>query len=354
MKKILLFLSILLSVQGYCQVSPTDLLEDFEEGVRTVESNYAGFTIKVTDLTSVDYESVKDSLRNVLAQGTTSFEDAFGLYLAWFKDYHLHDICHAQDKYMPGPKDYEAFMDYRPSDVFCKVDDRTFLIRYTSCAWAKERVRWTQKALRAFRKSGCEYLILDLRGNHGGADQTSRPFLELLFDHDGRHPGNELRNTPVNIGLLRKAAIHDKRLQDRLDVCEQSEEEFPVLFQDVPIHYDRISPLPRKAAILIDNHTASNAESLVLNLRDVSDRVLVFGKDPSLGCVDYMIPLPFTLPRTQYQFRIPVTRHFGLPESGIDSTGIVPDVIIDCDYPSVLKDNVDEWTLWVASWLAAH
>lgn len=354
MKKILFFLSFLFSVHAFCQVSPTDLLEDFEKGVQTVERNYAGFTLKVTDSTRIGYESVKDSLRNVLVKGTASFEDAFGRYLAWFKDNHLHDICGAQDKYMSGPKDYTAFMEYLPSDVFCKVDDSTFLIRYTSCAWSRERVRWTKKAVRAFRKSGCEYLILDVRGNHGGADQTSRAFIELLFDHDGFYPGNEIRNTPVNIGLFRKAVPHDKRLQDRLDACEQSEEEFPVLFHDVPIHYDRISPLPRKAAILIDNHTASNAESLVLNLRKVSDRVLVFGKDSSLGCVDYMNLFLFMLPRTQYRFRIPVTRQLGLPESGIDSTGIVPDVVIDCDYPPVLKDNVDEWTLWVATWFAIH
>lgn len=348
-KKILILFSIL-----YCQVSPTDYLADFDEGVRIVENNYAGFSMKVNDLTRVDYEAVKDSLRCVLAAGTSSFEDAFGRYLAWFKDYHLHDVGGLQDKYMPGPKDYASFMEYRPSDVFCKVDDSTFLIRFSSCAWSKDRVRWTRKAVRAFQKSGCKYLILDLRGNHGGADQTSRAFVELLFDHDAYYRGNEIRNTATNIGLFRKAAPKDRRLQDRLDACERSEEEYLVLYQDVAIHYNRIFTLPAKAAILIDNHTASNAESLVLDLRNVSDRVLVFGRDSSLGCVDYMNPFLFKLPRTQSRFRVPATRRSGLPESGIDSTGIIPDVVIDCDYPSVLYDNVDEWTRWVASWFAKH
>lgn len=349
MKKILLILlSVLFSIQAFGQV------EDFDIGVCAVEQNYAGFSDKVTDLTSAAYASVKDSLRMALAEGTTSFEEAFGCYLAWFKDYHLHDVCGAQDKYMPGPKDYSALMDYHPSDTFCKVDENSFLIRFTSCKWSAERVRWTKKAVRAFRKSGCEYLILDLRGNHGGADQTSRAFRELLFDHDGCHTGCELRNTSTNIDLLRKAATKDKRLHERLEACERSEEEYPVLFQNYAIHYDKVSPTPRKAAVLIDNHTASNAESLILDLRSISDRVLVFGKDPSLGCYDYMNPQVFPLPKQNYRFIIPVCRILGVPESGIDNTGILPDVIIDSPYPSVLRDNVDEWVIWVAEWFAKH
>ena len=346
MKKILIFLTLLSSIQAFAQV------EDFDLGVRTVEKNYAGFGDKVTESTGAAYVAVKDSLRSMLAEGTTSFEEAFGCYLAWFKDYHLHDACGAQDKYMPGPKDYSALMDYHPSDTFCRVDENTFLIRYTSCAWSSKRVRWTKKAVRTFRKSGCENLILDLRGNHGGADQTSRAFLELLFDHDGYHPGCELRNTSTNVKLLRKAAPKDKQLLERLDACERSEEEYPVLFQDRAIHYDRVSPVPRKAAVIIDNHTASNAESLILDLRSMSDRVLVFGKDPSLGCHDYMNPMTFEFSKRDYRFNIPVCRTLGAPENGIDATGIIPDVIIDSPYPSVLKDNVDAWVLWVADWLA--
>ena len=354
MKKVLCILSVLFSVQAFAQVSFANLLRDFDEGISAVERNYAGFSDKVTDRTRAVYESLKDSLRTALAGGTASFEDAFGCYLAWFKDYHLHDVCGAQDKYMPGPVDYAALMLYRPADVFCKVDDNTFLIRYTSCAWSSQRVRWTKKAVRAFRKSGCENLILDLRGNHGGADQTSRAFLELLYDHDGHYPGHELRNTAANIELFRQAAPKDRRLQRRLDACERSGDEYPTLFQDVAIHYDRISSLPVAAAILIDNQTASNAESLVLNLREISDRVLVFGRESSLGCVDYKNPFLFTLPTGRNKFRIPVIRRLGLPESGIDATGIIPDVTVDCPYPSILTDNLDEWTLWVASWFTRH
>ena len=48
---------------------------------------------------------------------------------------------------------------------------------------------------------------------------------------------------------------------------------------------------------------------------------------------------------------MPMSRAFGLPETGIDATGIAPDVRIDLPLPAKLTDNVDEWVIWVAEQL---
>lgn len=342
------------SILLFGQMSVEDLLSDYDHGVGVVERIYSGFPIKVTDRTKASYTRVKDSLRTVIGDGTSSFEDAFGCYLAWFQDHHLRDECGAQKKYMKGPIDYSAWMQYAPADVYRKVDDRTFLIRYSSCVWSARRIRWVKKAVKAFKTSRCEHLIFDLRGNKGGAAGTSDGFIELLFDHDGYYNGIEIRNTPSNIGFFRKTMRQDKYWQTHLDACEQSSDEFPVLFEPTRVHYDRISSTPLFAAVLIDNQTASAAEELIVVLRRVSDRVMVFGKDPSLGCLDYANPGTVTLPRSHYKFHVPLTRSLGLPETGIDSTGIVPDVTIECDDPEVLTDNIDEWTIWTSAWLSAH
>ena len=108
------------------------------------------------------------------------------------------------------------------------------------------------------------------------------------------------------------------------------------------------------AAIIIDNLTGSCAEELILILKRVSDRVVIFGKDPTIGCLDYANSAPFKLSKSNYLLDIPLTCTLGLPETGIDATGIVPDVMIDCEYPTSLTDNVDAWVLWVASWLKEH
>jgi hypothetical protein len=349
MTRCLLLFTLLLAAPAFGQMTAGDYLADLDEGTRIVERYYSGYRYKVTERTAASYQAVKDSVRALVAEGAAPFEDAFGRYLAWFKDYHLHDLCGAQDKYMDGPVDYAARMEYAPKDVFRQVDANTFLIRHSSCVWSGRRMRWIRKAVRAFRKSGCDNLILDLRGNGGGSDGTSDPFIELLFDHDGFYNGIAIRNTPVSIGFFRKEMRKDRYWQTHLDACEQSGEEYPVLFEPHRIHYGEVSGRPVRAAVIIDNRTASSAEQLVLVLRRVSDRVTVFGKDHSLGCLDYANPRGVRLSRSGYAFRLPLTCTLGLPEAGIDAGGIVPDVIIDCEYPEKLTDNIDAWIPWVAA-----
>ena len=136
----------------------------------------------------------------------------------------------------------------------------------------------------------------------------------------------------------------DKYWQKHLDLCENSTEEYPTLFEPYLVHYDKVSRDPVRAAIIIDNHTASAAETL----KRVSNRVAVYGRDPSMGCLDFGNAGTVRLPASGYRFFMPLTRSLGLPETGIDPTGIVPDVRIDCAYPTSLGDNVDEWVRWVA------
>lgn len=354
MKNYLLIFFLLCWLPVYAQVSIDDYLSDFDYGVRTVEKIYSGFGIKVTAETRPSYEHVRDSVRSAITDGASCLEDAFGCYLAWFKDYHLHDYCGAQDKYMCGPINYSAFMEYSPQDMFAKVDDKSFLIRYTSCIWSAQRRRWIKKAIRMYRKSKCENLILDLRGNKGGAAGTSDAFIELLYDHDGYYNGVVIRNTPANIDYFRRTMKHDKYWQKHLDASENSEDEYPILFEPHIVHYDNVSNLPRRAAVIIDNNTASSAEEFILILQRVSNRVTIFGKENSLGCLDFANAGTVTLPKTGYKFRVPLTCSLGLPETGIDANGIAPDVTIDCAYPKTLTRNIDDFVLWVASWLTRH
>lgn len=351
MKRLLIIITLLLVTSAYAQVSIDDYLSDFDYGVDMVETAYSGFGNKVTERTRASYMAVKDSVRSSIMTRQTTLEDAFGCYLAWFKDYHLREFSGAQRKYMDGPTDYSAFMDYAPCDVYGKVDDSCFLIRYTSCEWTSKRRHWINKAISSFKKSGCEHLILDLRGNKGGSTGTSDAFIKLLYDHDGLYNGVVIRNTSTNLNFLRKAMRQDKNWQARLDAAECSSDEYPILLEPPLVHYKKASSLPKKAAIIIDNNTASCAEELILILQRVSDRVMVFGKDHSLGCSDYSNAGMVIMPKSKNKFMLPLTCSLGLPETGIDATGIIPDVIIDCGYPSVLKDNIDSWCQWVAAFL---
>lgn len=118
--------------------------------------------------------------------------------------------------------------------------------------------------------------------------------------------------------------------------------------RQVDIAYDTISPLPRRAALMIDGQVASAGEQMVLNLRSCSQRTTIYGRDNTKGCLDYSNCRGVNLPQSGITLYIPMTRSCRLPDNGVDRTGIAPDVRIPLPLPETLTDNVDTWTLWVA------
>lgn len=329
------------------QPAQKDSLRCFDFIVRLVETNYAGYSIKVNDNTSVDYTAMKDSLRASLENDDISMRNAVGHYLSWFKDYHMTDAYGITNGYLGGPINYASIMDYNPQNVSCKVGSETYLIRLTTCDY---RIRkWVKKAVRDFKKSHCQYLIVDLRGNTGGQNGPADPIIELLYDKDWLCRGTEIRKSQDNISYFRNAKLirNDKKWQERIDNVEINEQEYCPLTEKFLIHFNKKCDLPVNAAVLIDNRTASNAEGLVLSLKNVSDRVTVYGRDNSLGCYDYGDPQLYSITGFNFRFRIPTTRAEGLPAGGIDTEGIAPDIKIPLDYPKTLSDNIDEWVLYV-------
>ncbi|MDO5443273.1 MAG: S41 family peptidase [Bacteroidia bacterium] len=348
MKK-LIFISIILFIccQVRAQSVQNDSLMCFDFAVKLVETNYAGYSIKVNDETVSQYSVMKDSLRTLVAGGESSMRNAVGCYLAWFRDYHMTDAYGIAEGYIGGPIEYASFMDYHPQNVSCQVSEDTYLIRLATCSYSARK--WVKQAARAFNKSKCTYLIVDLRGNTGGQNGQADPLIEMLYDKDWFHPGAEIRRSEDNISYFRNAELikSDKGWQERIDRVEASTEEYFPLTEGYLIHFKRRGRLPVSAAVIIDNLTASNAEGLVLSLKNVSDRVTVYGRDNSLGCYDLCDPQWYSLTGYNFRFRIPTTRTTGLPENGIDANGLEPDVRIPLDYPKVLTDNIDEWVIWI-------
>ena len=59
-------------------------------------------------------------------------------------------------------------------------------------------VKWTWDAVEQYRQSGCTHLIVDIRGNGGGADWQYYPIMKLLYQQPGKTHGTMLRNTADN------------------------------------------------------------------------------------------------------------------------------------------------------------
>ena len=181
----------------------------------------------------------------------------------------------------------------------------------------------------------------------GGNDAFFDPYFQLLYDHEAILPGIEFRNTPQNMDFLRRNGWFPNILKMASD---KPEAEY-VSHGNGLIKTKKIDRSVVKAALIIDNHVASSGESIVRLVKCCSSRTTVYGKDNTLGALDFANLSCIVLPHCQLSLHVPMSRTIGLPENSIDKNGIAPDVRIDLPLPAKLTDNVDEWVIWVAEQL---
>ena len=277
-------------------------VSDFDFAVDVVERAYAGYPDKTANR-AAEYGALKERLRSGIASGRDTY-DAVAEYLGWFDDSHLgtEGVRAYRPKSIRRPSDYAARMErYDPQFTHCRVDGET---------------------------------------------------LRLLYDHEGAEDAMEYRVSDLAVAHVREFAGDTERGRGKIARMERTPAgEF---LTDGPktyrIHYDSVSPRPRRAGLLIDGKVGSSGEQLVLEVRASSRRTTVYGQDNTLGCLDFSNCEILYFPQDPTRWMmLPTTRSCRVPEGrGIDSAGIAPDVRIPLPLPEVLTDNVDTWTLWVA------
>ena len=337
------------------QSSTENFADDLDFAIHEVEYNYAGFPL-LTEEELANYEIMKAAVRDSVDAGVYTPFDGVGHYLAWFQQRHLRTCWDAHNHLWKRPTDYSSIFPYDPQAVSCKVDDDTYLIRFPSCMGDPDD-KWIKQSVKDYKASGCKFLILDIRGNGGGADYHYLPYLELLYDTPATLDGLDFFYTKNN---LRRIGKMSWVWWFRLSLFKDKSKErvmWPFIEQR-DIEYSSISTLPVAAALIIDNHVASSGEAMVLEIQASSKRTTVYGQENTYGLLDISNCTEVELPYSKHFILIPVTVSHRLPDRGIDKTGIAPDVRLDTPYPSELTDNVDEWVLWIAQDLkkkqAAH
>ena len=376
-------------------------LEDYDFAVKYIEDNYAGFPNKVNDSTLADYDVMKSRLRGQVASGQSTCWNAVAEYTGWFNDYHtqlcLYNIDSkghrraVTDKYRQQlPIYYDELMEeYNPQPMAVKVTPKTFLVRFPSC-YGDISMKWIEGSINAFYASGCENLILDIRGNSGGTDPYWTPYWKLLADHAGEICEVEFRNS---------AAYRDSLLQELCaqdvpaEILQGVQSVFPMLqsIKFVPgsivrqflvnltdgqafsfanlqnvleslshpelmsgknsLPVSEVNDAVRRAALIIDNTVASSGEALVEILKATSNRTTIYGRDNTKGCLDFANCNQIVMPNCGLNVLVPMSRRMGLPRTSIDMVGIAPDVRIPLPLPARLADNIDEWVIWVAEQL---
>ena len=405
MKKLLnLFLCLIMGLISWAQLPELTIeqhLEDYDFAVKYIEDNYAGFPNKVVDSTRADYESMKARLHTQVQQGERTGWDAVAEYTGWFNDYHtrlcLNDVDSegrrrpATDRYRQQIPIYynELMEEYNPQPMAVKVTPKTFLVRFPSC-YGDISMKWIEGSINAFYESGCENLILDIRGNSGGSDLYWDLYWNLLADHDGEICEVEFRNSVA----YRDSLLHELRAENvPAEIIQGVQAVFPMLqsikfvpgsivrqflvnltdgqafsyanlqnvFESlshpelmsgkISLPVSEVNDAVRHAALIIDNTVASSGEALVEILKATSGRTTVYGRDNTKGCLDFSNCNQVVMPHCGISVSVPMSRRIGLPETGIDMVGIAPDVRIDLPLPARLTDNIDEWVIWVAEQL---
>ena len=357
MKTLLRVLSLVAAVVGLLPAGAQTLagraVSDFGFAVDVVERAYAGYPDKTAGR-GAEYAALKERLQQEIASGRDTY-DAVAEYLGWFDDSHLGTP--GAEKYRPKsirrPSDYAARMKrYDPQFTHCRVDADTYLIRFPSCDPDWISLGEVREMIEEYLASGCENLILDIRGNGGGNDSSYEPLLRLLYDHEGVEDGMEYRVSDLAVAHVREFAGDTERGRAKIARMERTPagEFFAGESKTYRIRYDSVSPRPRRAALLIDGRVASSGEQLVLEVRACSWRTTVYGQDNTLGCLDFSNCEILRFPQdTTRWMMLPTTRSCRVADGrGIDAAGIAPDVRITLPLPETLTDNVDGWVRWVA------
>jgi hypothetical protein len=350
MRRFFLIISFLIGSTVYAQTGAEDSAARaaFDGVVSEVETHYAGFFDKVPPAARASYEVMMEELRAGLTGRNA--DASIGKYLGWFQDLHLYARIGGKRliSFERRPVNYADSMVYNPAFFSGAVDGNCFLIRIPSMRVKDGARQFIAKAVRQYKRSGCPYLIIDLRGNGGGSDGVYNPLVALAYDHPGIFKGAFFRNTEKNRAFLLEGMKGNREIVRAIGESADKADSLAVLRGDYLRSFKKVSTCPRRIAVIIDNQVASNAEGLVLALQSVSDRVVLYGREPSLGCFDYVNPRPFAVPTLDMIVYIPTTRSGRIPDHPVDPDGIAPEVTIPLSLPTELTDNIDTWTSWVA------
>ncbi len=194
-------------------------------------------------------------------------------------------------------------------------------------------------------------LILDLRGNSGGADFTFQPLLPLLYTDPISYYGVDLRSTPANIAGWKKYLDEEDlpesnigSIKETVSALEAQPQQWVHMGKDGVISDFSKRIFPKKVVILIDESCASTTEQFLLFAK-ASSKVTLLGQRTS-GTLDYsnVIAAPFSC--MPYTLRYSSSRSRRLDHNlGIDKTGIKPDL--------QLKDKSD-WIQQALMYLEAQ
>ncbi len=180
-----------------------------------------------------------------------------------------------------------------------------------------------------------ENLIIDLRNNPGGDENALAPLYPYISDKQPIvRKGGIFRSTEENVVLLnhelesvREFPKYRRLLEPKLTkVISEMKNNIGSDIQGPDKVFQYISDMqnPKKVAILVNEYTASTAESVVLEAKQ-SSKTIVIGQKTK-GLADYIEVRDWGLPHFGWRLAFGIAKSSRLPDNPIDNKGITPDV----------------------------
>lgn len=186
-------------------------------------------------------------------------------------------------------------------------------------------------------------LIIDIRGNGGGADRCYDSITPYLYTNPIRSMWVEFLSTPLNNarydwiikldGFSEKERQNLKDMQNKLNAnigkfVNLNESKLTAVIDTLPVIYQN----PQQVAILIDAGNGSTAEQFLLMAKQ-SMKVKLFGQRTT-GALDFSNLNNVESPSKHFKLFYTTSRSFRIPKMAIDDYGIQPDYFIDDRVPS--------------------
>ena len=197
-------------------------------------------------------------------------------------------------------------------------------------------------------------LIIDIRGNGGGTDQSFYEILPILYTNPIRSLTVTYLSTPNNNKKWEELAAQ-KDIPETYkayyihyrDTMNANIGKFIQLRDSVYLTtYSVKHPFPQNVGSIIDGENGSTAEEFLMKAKQ-SKKVKLFGAT-TMGELDISNMYNIMSPDKKYTLSYCTSKSLRIPENTIDNKGIAPDFYIDRSIPkekwlSYVAGIIEEW-----------
>lgn len=232
----------------------------------------------------------------------------------------------------PGAVDLAAYKESLNTEVrFKELDPQTLLLQLPSFMPANAPA--IEAAIRDNREKILKTpnLIIDLRGNPGGADFTFEPVIPFLYRQPVQVYGFDLYATEDNARYYDELSADPDRPEEQKEKYRKTAAELRANLGkfipgvDTTVELEIVYPNPKRVALLVDRGCASSCEGFVDFVRQ-SGKAKVYGSNTG-GAFDYGNIHVVRTPCEDYGMAYGTARKRGR-QGSVDLTGFAPDVRI--------------------------